>query len=73
MRIAVCDDDGRQTKTLEAAVGDWAEATSRNAEIRVFASAEAFLFDMNANDSYPSLAITTDSWYIAGDSSTVFS
>lgn len=57
MRIAVCDDDGRQAKALEAAVGDWAEASSRNAEIRVFASAEAFLFDMNANDSYDVLLL----------------
>jgi len=49
VRIAICDDETRQTALLSTIVQNWAAGQNINATIAEFPSAEAFLFDWEPN------------------------
>lgn len=45
LKIAICEDDGRQAQRLMDMVSDWGKEKAHRIEIRTYASGEAFLFD----------------------------
>lgn len=57
MKIAICDDDGKQMQELDRIVHSWSVDVSQKVEIRTYPSGEAFLFDYEAEPDFDLLLL----------------
>lgn len=66
LKIAICDDDAAQAGMLSEAVSAWAEGKKRMAEIRTYASGEAFLCDYDREKDFNLLLLDIEMNGISG-------
>lgn len=56
-RIAICDDEQNQIEYITSIVTSWSNHKGHSCEIRMFASAEAFLFEYEEDKAYDILLL----------------
>ncbi len=60
MRIAICDDDSVDTQFVHDIVENWANDRKLNTEIKIFSSAESFLFHYADHKEYDILLLDVE-------------
>ncbi|MCM1188117.1 MAG: LytTR family DNA-binding domain-containing protein [bacterium] len=66
LKIAVCDDDPVQREYLQRIVSEWMKKSRNPAQIREYASAEAFLFDYAEEKDFDILLLDVEMPGISG-------
>lgn len=66
IKIAVCDDEPDQGKTICSIVEKWGAASSHICEIKSFTSSEAFLFDYEEEKTYDILLLDVEMQGMSG-------
>lgn len=59
-RIAICDDEQNQIEYITSIVASWSAHEGHSCEIRMFASAEAFLFEYEEDKAYDILLLDVE-------------
>lgn len=65
-RIAVCDDDEVQLKTLHSQISKWSSLSGHPCEVRCFSSAEAFLFAYEEDSTFDILLLDIEMEGLSG-------
>ncbi len=66
LKIAICDDEQNQIEYITSLVSSWSARERHNCEIRVFESAEAFLFEYEDDKAYDILLLDVEMKNITG-------
>lgn len=66
LKIAICDDEQSQTEYIASLVSAWGARDSHICEVRIFASAEAFLFGYEDDREYDILLLDVEMKIISG-------
>ena len=59
-KIAICDDEAEQAALLKSMVSAWADQENHTADIALFSSAQAFLFDYEQNNPFDILLLDVE-------------
>lgn len=66
LKVAVCDDEQNQTEYIASLVSEWGAHAGHLCEIRIFASAESFLFEYEDDKEYDILLLDVEMKTISG-------